>query len=329
MRYLVVNDCHVSDTPPASRTPEYGQQIMAKLYECWDIARASQCDFILISGDLFHKFRGWIVAYRTLIQLLGLFKEAPCPVYAIAGNHDLSYEGVGSIGRMPFGVLAEAGAFHWLSEPLVVGPFAGESALLVPRNWEPYIDHVPTALDLTPKEREMTRLATYTIMIAHAAIFPKGHDPIYAHHKVSNLQTDCIDVLHGAHIHDELGVHELPSGCWFANVGSLARVDASPSSLNRRPAVLLVSLEKGQIDFEIRRLTTALPPSEVFQESPEEIEGLGIEGFADALMLPLEVDETPLDDLISTLTKGKSPEVVQRLRRYLQENDHAETTVRR
>ena len=107
-KFLVVNDPHASDRPPIGRTESYADDIFAKLRECWKIAERTECNFIIMTGDIFHRFRGPMVAYATTIQLLALFREAPCPVYAVAGNHDLTMDGIDSVWKMPFGVLAKA-----------------------------------------------------------------------------------------------------------------------------------------------------------------------------------------------------------------------------
>ena len=315
-KFLVVNDPHASDRPPIGRTESYADDIIAKLRECWKIAERTECDFIIMTGDIFHRFRGPIIAYALTVRLLALFREAPCPVYAVAGNHDLTMDGIDSVWKMPFGVLAKAGVITWLSESMV--EVNCPEVLLIPRNWEPSIDRLPNIFKLTKAEVEHKERpgVCYAVMVAHAAILPPGRDAIYPHHNADKLPTDLLDVLICGHIHEDLGIHKLPSGCWFANVGSVARPERSKHNLERTPEVLTVSLEDGEIEFERHPLTTTRPAEEVFFEKAAVTER-EVGDFAAALSTALELEETPLDELIAQHTKGQPDAVVERLRQYL------------
>jgi len=315
-RFLVLNDPHLSDTPPAGRTDAYGDQILAKMRECWQIAADRHCDFVVQTGDLFRRWRGLVVAYKMMVELLRLYKEAPCSVYSIAGNHDLSSDGVASVDRMPFGVLAEAGAFHWLREAVRL-EFGGEKIALIPRSWEPYIDKLPGAFKLTKHELALLEENVYGIMVAHASILSPGDTRPYPYHDAEKLPTEMLDALLVGHIHEDLGIHRLASGCWFANVGSLARVERNKHSLLRTPSVLLVTLEKGEINFEQIPLQSVRPAAEVFYEMPEEVER-GAADFAASLESALDMEEMPLDELIALYTKDDPPQVVDRLKSYLE-----------
>ena len=317
-KFLVVNDPHLTDRPPLGRQEGYADQVFDKLQECWDIAGSEHCDFILFTGDLHHRFRGPVVAYAMTIRLLALLKQAPCPVYGIAGNHDLSSDGTASIWRMPFGVLAKAGALTWLDQARVV-----EDVLLIPRNWEPHIDAVPTAFKLSRDEALMLpeRGEGYSVMVAHASILAPGDTRPYPYHDAEKLPTDVLDVLICGHIHEDEGIHQLSSGCWFANVGSISRISRTADNLTRKPQVLTVTFDKGEIEFERHILKSALPAAEVFFEK-EVAEERQVGDFAAALATALEMEETPLDELIAQHTEGQPPEVVERLRRYLMEAEN-------
>lgn len=320
IRFLTINDPHTSDTPPAGRTDDYPLHMLEKLTECWAIAGDRQCDFIQLSGDLFRKFRGLVIAYRMMYELLRLFKAAPVEVVSIAGNHDLSSDGVASVNRMPFGVLAEAGAFRWLDRPYYHQAKDGEELLVIPRNWEPYIDRVPNVFKLTAEEAQQVNDLgdrAYVTMLAHASILPPGDSRPYPYHDADKLPTDLLHVLYCGHIHEDLGIHQLASGCWFVNCGSLARVERSKHNLTRTPQVVLTTLDKGEIEFEVIPLQAARPASEVFYEMPEEIER-EVGDFAASLESTLDMEEMPLDELIARYTEGDPPEVVERLRGYLE-----------
>ncbi len=324
-KFLVMNDPHNSDRPPIGRTESYTDDIIAKQEECWEIAERADCDWIIQTGDIFHRFRGPQIADSLKVRLLELYQQAPCPVYGIAGNHDLSTTGVASIWDRSFGVLAKAGSFMWLSEATITSgktrQTPPEDVLLIPRNWEPHIDKLSNIFKLTEAEvalRETAGHRRYAIMVAHASILPPGKSAIYPHHNADNLPTVDLDLLICGHIHEDLGIHQLPSGCWYVNVGGMARVDRSKHNLERTPEVLTVTLEGGEFAFERHPLTSARSAEEVFFEK-ETVTEREAGDFAASLDAALELEETPIDELLVQLTKGQPTAVVERLRGYLTE----------
>ncbi len=321
-KFMVINDQHNSDRPPIGRTETYTDDIFAKQEECWEIAKRTECDFAVLAGDVFHRFRGPQIADSLKVRLIDLYQRAPCPVYAIAGNHDLSSKGIASMWDRSFGLLAKARAFTWLSEAMVVESAApNEDVLLIPRNWEPHIDTLANIFKLTKAEaalRETDGHQRYTVMVAHASILPPGRDAIYPHHNADKLPTDLLDVLICGHIHEDLGIHKLPSGCWYANIGALSRPDRAKHNLERTPEVLVVSLNRGEIEFERHPLTSARPADEVFFEKGV-VTQRDVGDFASALDATLELEETPIEELVAKYTKDQPLAVVERLRGYLTE----------
>ena len=317
MKYLVRGDLHNADRPPLGRTESYTDDLLAKQEESFEIAASTGCDFIIDTGDIFHKFRGTVNANRLLAKLLALYEKAPVPIYSIAGNHDLSYSGIESVFSMPFGVLIRAHAINWLDKARIIEA-GGEKALFVPRNWEPYIDNLANGFKLKKEEAEMIPKQGYVIMVAHASIVPPGDDRIFPHHKADQLPTELLHVLHSGHLHEDLGIHKLPSGCWFTNIGALTRVERTKHNLARTPEVLTVTLDHGEIEFERHPLTSARPAADVFFEQEVATERQ-LTDFMDNLATDLELEETPLEELITRYTKDDSPEVVAKLRYYLTE----------
>jgi DNA repair exonuclease SbcCD nuclease subunit len=320
MKMLVINDPHTTDKPMLGRTESYGDDIIAKLMESWEIAHRTGCDFVLMTGDIFHKFRGPLVQYRMLNRLLVAFRASGLPIFAVAGNHDLSYSGVVSVPDMPIGVLVTAGVIEWLDKARIV-EFGSESALLIPRNWEPYIDTVPTAFKLKAHEAALRAENRYTIMVAHASILPPGETRPFPYHAADKLPTDLLDILICGHIHEDLGIHKLTSGCWYCNIGALSRDSRTKHNLTRIPEVLTITLEHGEIEFERHPLQCAKPADEIFYDKEVIVEH-DLTDFADALMNNLELEETPMDEFIASYTKDQPAEVADRLRQYLEEAEH-------
>ena len=188
---------------------------------------------------------------------------------------------------------------------------------MIPRNWEPFIDKLPSAFKLTKAEVALLDEKVYGVMVAHASILPPGDTRPYPYHDVENLPTSLLDILHCGHLHEDLGIQKLSSGCWFTNVGSVGRVERSKHNLTRTPSILLVTLEKGEMEFEQIFLQSARPASDIFYEMPEEIRR-GAADFAESVESALDMEELPLVELIARYTKDDPPKVVERLTGYLE-----------
>lgn len=323
IKLLVINDPHVAHTPPLGRTSDYEDQIMAKLEECSAIAQAQECDAVLLSGDLFHKWRG-TVPYSLTNRLKDWIRNVSCPIIAVPGNHDMTYGGIHELDKMPFGSFAFDIEIINRNNPAFIGETVAvgtpvHDVLIIGREWEPYIDTQKTAFKLTDKEKTLAK-NRYTIMLTHASILPPGQVRPYPYHDVSKMGLDeDIDMILSGHIHENLGVHDV-DGLWFANVGSVGRVSRTKENLEGHiPSVLLVTISNDDDvapDFEVIELESALPAEDVFFEKAPTVEK-ELREFSEALVDGIEMETMPLDELITKYADGESEQVVVRLREYL------------
>ncbi|NMB10989.1 MAG: exonuclease SbcD, partial [Firmicutes bacterium] len=85
-RALIIGDIHWRATVPVARLDNLKLALADKLLECWQIAKSNNVDAIIMPGDVFHSPG---IVYSTLADLIWLLREAPAPICAIPGNHDL------------------------------------------------------------------------------------------------------------------------------------------------------------------------------------------------------------------------------------------------
>lgn len=316
IKLLQINDPHVSHTPPLGRTSDYEDQIMDKLWDCWTIAERYKVDAAVLTGDLFHKWRG-LVPYSLTNRLADWLDQRPCEIIATPGNHDMNSGGRERLNEMPFGLLASSSYFTMVYKglPTVVSARGGEVAF-IGRPWEPYIDTMTNAFDLTGDEIAMAKRMP-TVLVTHASILPPGDTRPYPHHNIDTLGIHkYIDLVLCGHIHEDLGVHQLDTGLWYANLGSVGRVSRTQDNMTRMPKVLIVTVHDDGMEFEEFLLPSAKPAEEVFFEKEANVVK-ELREFSDALADGLEMEETPIEELIVKYTKGESDEVVVRLREYL------------
>ena len=315
-KLLVINDPHISHIPPLGRTFEYENQIMDKLDECWDIAMTNGCNAALLSGDLFNKWRGTI-PYRLTSRVDDWLRRAPCIIIATPGNHDLTYGGMAELDMMPFGLLKHRMRIATKGNPQALDLTECDvPVVIIGRPWEPYIDTQKNVFNLTAMEKKLAdRFGA--IMMVHGSILPPGDTRPYPYHSIDKLKIyENVDLVLSGHIHEDLGIHQLDNGLWFANVGSLGRVSRTEDNMTRQPQVLIVTVDNDGIDFERVVLKSTRPAEEVFFDKELNVVK-ELKEFSSALADGLEMEETPIEELIAKYTKGESDEVVVRLREYL------------
>ncbi len=106
MKFLQINDPHVSDQPPRMRTGSYREDILAKLQAALEIGAAHDVDAVVITGDLFHRKQPHHTSHRTVQDVRAVLRECGLPVYIVPGNHDLASDGT-LVGQPLLSVLGE------------------------------------------------------------------------------------------------------------------------------------------------------------------------------------------------------------------------------
>ena len=102
-KILFTADWHIRGEAPRCRVDD--DWLASQAYDIqsvMDVARENQVDMIAIVGDLFHQARAATEAVNMLLTELA---EAPCPVYILAGNHDLPYHAYEQLERSSIGTV--------------------------------------------------------------------------------------------------------------------------------------------------------------------------------------------------------------------------------
>jgi len=86
VKLLYLTDTHIRGTSPRSRIDDFAQALLAKLREVLSLARLHGVAAILHGGDLFDRPD---VTPAVAREFLGVLRDCPCPIYGIAGNHDM------------------------------------------------------------------------------------------------------------------------------------------------------------------------------------------------------------------------------------------------
>jgi DNA repair exonuclease SbcCD nuclease subunit len=122
VKILYFTDTHIRGTSPQSRLDDFPQTLLAKFREVVELAKAHQVAAILHGGDLFDRPD---VAPAVALDFLRVLMEAPCPIYGIAGNHDIFGFNPQTVPRTMLGIfdgfrlfqLIKPGEIVWIEDP--------------------------------------------------------------------------------------------------------------------------------------------------------------------------------------------------------------------
>lgn len=233
--YLCVNDIHATRRPPSNCTDTYWPDLLDLLGQCVEVARARQVQAVVLPGDIFHHK----APSRTDHAVVRALKErfiwpCPCPVLAVAGNHDMQYDRIESVTSIqPLGGLEGPGGLRLLEG--WGGPDEDSRLDLYGVPWQQEWSEQGISAALSDWRRE-----TYgcSLVVTHAPIYPPGQEPGYegAEFTPASWWADAMGnqgyLVYG-HIHEPHGVwrHE---GVTFCNFGALSRGSLDEYNLQRQ-----------------------------------------------------------------------------------------------
>ena len=113
MRVGFALDPHLSSHNPSGRVDDYAAACLDKMEQFRMLARTRMWQGAVFAGDLFNLSS---VARWFETEIIGILKGFPCPVYAIAGNHDLKARRVSAIDEVILGSFFKAGVVKNLVE---------------------------------------------------------------------------------------------------------------------------------------------------------------------------------------------------------------------
>lgn len=233
MKFVCLNDVHLSHRGPQSRTDDWQEAIFAKLEQVSRVAVKVQAKAVCIAGDLFHhKSR---IAYGTVLRLMMwafALRKLGIDVLTIPGNHDEVHNRLDSVDSQPIGLLFASGAFTDVSYKRVV--YDGDVAVLgVP---------FPDAMSIENFQRavEARGPGVRSLLMAHCFATPQGGtyfgEKIHAYADFKDMP---FDVFHFGHDHSDHGVAQMGNQ-QFINIGAISRGSLALDDLKREPKIALV-----------------------------------------------------------------------------------------
>ncbi len=231
--YLLVNDVHLADRPPSNCTDAY----LADLFDLVDavnhLAAARESAGIIYAGDLFHIKTPGRTSHAVIMRTISLFRDAPCQVYVVPGNHDMQHDRLESIWEgQPLGVVfASEAAYPLLGNNARTDGLTRDHIYGVP--WLKRFDD-DTVTDALADWRHDDTDGVHGLVVAHAPLYPPGRELPYefypAHAWAAAMGGS--GTVHYGHVHERHGIYTV-DGVVFSNPGALSRGSLDEHNLSR------------------------------------------------------------------------------------------------
>jgi len=251
-RALIVGDVHWRATNPVARRDVLKEALASKLLECWDIARNRKVDVIIQTGDLFDSPS---IVYSTLAELIDLLRQAPAPVFSVAGNHDLFGAHPESLYRTPLGFLFALGIVRNAEKPADGARFGHVTITGAGYSASTDVDPLYYASPVGHNEGLL-------IHVTHGMLVDR---PVPTRHTLIQ-DIAALDgaphVLINGHYHLGTGIKRA-GRTLVINPGALARLSAAVEEIERPVQVALLEIDGARYDAQLITLQSARPGHDV------------------------------------------------------------------
>ena len=306
-KVMVLNDLHITVTPPEGCRPIYLDDIFTMLEQARSIAVDNDVEETIFTGDLFHRTT---LPYRTLNRFSRMLKNWPGRKLAIAGNHDLDSGGLRTIEDTPLGTLFDTGVIEWLKKDIVREYDTGEVQGIhedmypirvqwSPANWFDGIDDDPSNAGLTRLPR-----VDWAIKVSHMSLMRPGktYPAAFKLIRYDEVPTEGMDAILNGHIHNDQGIRTV-NDCVFVSLGSIGRVARTDYNL-RKPRVALITMTRSEMKFEKVTLALAVEPEVLYYA--KSLPGVEIDEpmarFARNMETSLALEDVDLDVALASVT---------------------------
>lgn len=266
VKLLWVGDLHLRGTNPRNRKDDYAAAVKTKLWEVFKIASDNQVAAILEAGDTWDRPE---VSTGVLLDFADVLAESPVPIYTTAGNHDIYGYNLSTYRRTSLALLERlVPNFHVINDPSEPVMFTTEPVQVSFTPYSGRIDH--DGYGYSPEGLAAETTGLFKIHVAHGMLL--DHTPPFDRFTLVQEVETTADLVLTGHDHIGYGLFKRKDGKTFLNCGSLTRLSASVSEIERTIQVALISVENGQCDIQLIPLATAKPGIEVLDRSHIEAE---------------------------------------------------------
>lgn len=272
MKLLYLTDTHLRGTAPRGRLDDLATTLTAKLAEVVALAKQHEVTAILHGGDLFDRPD---VAPAVALQYLRILMEAPCPIWGIAGNHDLFGFNPETVPRTMLGLfdgfqlvrLIRPGERIWLAEGELKVQLTGQEFHPEYDRRNPVLDYCVVPEGAGGSLHERSPEADFAIHLTHGMLLERPFMEGVTHTLLDAvLGQTTADVTFGGHYHPGWSKVYERAGRLFINPGALVRLGSQSADWERPIQVVLLELQKGEpVAWQMLPLLSAPPAESVLE----------------------------------------------------------------
>ncbi|NIK67901.1 metallophosphoesterase [Paenibacillus sp. BK720] len=270
MKFIFVGDPHVRGTNPRNRKDEYKQALFNKFLEIYDLAHEHDVEALILAGDTFDLPN---VANSVLNDLADLLSESPVPIYTTAGNHDIPGYNIQAYANTSLRLLERiVPKLHVINDPADASYFGDRNEVVI--TFTPYSGKIDVdGYGYSPENELPPFHDHYRIHVAHGMLL--DHEPPFDRFTLVQEVNTSADMVLTGHDHTGYGVYRRADGKIFCNPGSLTRLSASVSEIQRTVQVALITIDlensekynRPAGDIQLIPLKSAKPGEEVLDRS--------------------------------------------------------------
>ena len=141
-RVLFVGDPHLDSRTPLSRIDDYRVTTINKLDNLLTLAVRKKVNYVVMTGDMFHRFDIPMSYLNEVLRMLKKFKAENIEVYSLIGNHDLPHNTMEYFNRTPLAVLFASGLVKSLGSFNIPSVIMLDNTVIHGLNFTESIDNV-------------------------------------------------------------------------------------------------------------------------------------------------------------------------------------------
>lgn len=304
MKFLFLTDTHIRTNSMRSRMDSIADTLETKLKEVNFLAKKYAVDAVLHGGDLFDRPD---VTVMTVSRFAKILSELSCPLYAVAGNHDMYAHNPKTLPRTMLGLLDALGVLQLIPE----------EGIVLHGDCQVQLSAAPFRYDIDRGEREayyvkrQNESVDYHILMVHGMLLKKPFIADISHTVIADLDELDADVVLAGHYHNGFET-TFEKNTWFINPGSLLRTSNSTMDMERTPQVVILTLEKGkEINIERVPLVSAQKGDLVLSREvakDNELRRENLERFKQLIREQVELERYDILNVLQELSKKEQVE---------------------
>jgi DNA repair exonuclease SbcCD nuclease subunit len=304
---ITANDIHISDNGPRSRIDDFKTTVMEKISQIRLACIKLKADALIIAGDLYNLKNPAKNSHNLNQELIKEFRQFPCPILMIEGNHDLTANRLDSLPEQPLGVLFADGTLTQLRHEIIEKQGTKISLVGVP-----YIDGMDLSkLQLPDKDDCVAQICAMHIYAGPKAMM-LYKEQIYGYDELCRFSPDVF-VL--GHYHIDQGIQQV-MGKHFINLGSITRGTLSDEDISHTPQIGVIKIsvdDRGNPSYNIKSIKLKVrPASEVFdlvRREKENKENKDIQMFVEKLASELTsqaIQNKSIEEVLNSMDMAKA-----------------------